>query len=167
MASRKIGSFVQRLKRLDSQVRQGATNGLRDVGADWRRYYLLVVAQWKGKPRFDLRIETQQDRILLYVVPAGEFAQRWIWVDQGTEPHIIRPKLPGTKLKFRAGFNAKTKAVAQYNVGDGASFGQWISTNLVRHPGTEARAFGKAAARRVTPIVKPVLINAIRQAVTE
>lgn len=168
MASKRIGSsLAARIKQLDQQVKQGAINGLRDIGADWRRYYLLVVAQWKGKPRFDLRIATLQDRIQLYVMPAGEFAQRWIWVDQGTEAHIIRPKLPGGKLKFQAGYSAKTKAVAQYNVGSGKSSGQWVSTQIVHHPGTEAREFGKAAARRVMPTIKPVLIKAIRQAVTE
>lgn len=60
-----------------------------------------------------------------------------VWVDDGTKPHIIRPKKAGF-LAFQTGFIAKTKP-SQIMSGPGANFGLTAFAKEVHHPGTDPR----------------------------
>lgn len=62
------------------------------------------------------------------------------YVDQGTSPHVIRPKRPGYPLRFKTGGRAKTKVatIASYK---GAPGNTPIAAYQVMHPGTQARLF--------------------------
>ena len=44
-------------------------------------------------------------------------------------------------LVFRPNYNAKTRAIAKSNVGDGTSSGETQYRMIVLHPGTEPRLF--------------------------
>lgn len=77
----------------------------------------------------DIQYKVLKDGVLIYTEsPISKF------LNDGTEPHIIRPK-NGKALAFRAGGNAVTKK------GDPIKFGQKIVVQEVHHPGFEARPF--------------------------
>ena len=63
------------------------------------------------------------------------------YVDQGTKPHIIRPKR-AQKLFFKSGYSAKTtpRVIGSNN---GGANGPDVFANVVRHPGTKAREFAE------------------------
>lgn len=141
---------------------------LLQIGNEWRTYFLRAVSDWKGKPRFQIKVTNRNNRLSLFVEPTGEFAQRWRWVDEGTEgPYKIRakPSNPSGKLKFRAGYSPRTRPVAQANVGTGRATGDWVQTQEVTHPGIEAREFTRAYANRIKPEFARRINNAIRRGI--
>lgn len=137
------------------------------LGNDWRGYYVQVVADWKNKPRFDVRVSNRNNILRLVVEPqANHEGQVWRWVDEGTAgPYPIRPKKPGGKLKFRGTYQARTRPVAQYGQGDGKAHGDWATKDQVMHPGIDAREFGEAAKNRFKPEFARRINNAIRRGI--
>ena len=154
-------NLTQYLKAVDAAVQREWFAEMRRTGERWGAYYKRVTEQWAGKPQFDIKVTFNGRKYSLTIVPKGEFADRWIWVDEGTDPHIIRPKKPGYPLRFKSGYNAKTAPIAQANVGDGRSFGSTVSKYFVSHPGNEPREFSSAAARQIEPGFLDGLDNAV------
>lgn len=123
-----------------------------------------VVSDWQHKPSFSYRITVSRKAIRLTVFPRGENRQIFLWVDQGTEPHIIRAKnVPF--LRFQTGYSARTQPIAKYRQGDGKSHGDWASAQVVNHPGTEARDFGATYKKDMLPDFQEVKENAFKRAV--
>lgn len=151
----------------DKQARAEMQAEMLDIGNDWRGYYVQVVADWKNKPRFDIRVTNRNNHLRLVVAPQeGKPGQIWRWVDEGTAgPYPIRPKKPGGKLKFRGEYHARTQPVAQYGVGDGKAHGRWNTKDGVMHPGIEAREFGEAAELKFKPEFARRINNAIRRGI--
>lgn len=102
-----------------------------------------TVREWTNKPDFGETVYTSEDLIEFTIKPKGnkKVVKIFEYVDLGTKPHIIMPKIKGTYLKFRGGYSARTMPVAKYNVGVGRSFGQWVSAMQVNHPGNKPRKF--------------------------
>ena len=71
------------------------------------------------------------------------------YVDQGTRPHIIKPKRPGYPLRFNtAGFRPKT-AVRQLGSSAGSPAKPPEAHAMeVQHPGTDAREFTEVIANK-------------------
>jgi hypothetical protein len=100
-----------------------------------------VVRDWQTDVDF-AALPSQRREAYLYEIKAiGAGAQIFVYVDQGTEPHEIRPTKPGGVLAFRTGYSAKTAPVAQHAVGTGKATGAHVVATVVHHPGTEARQF--------------------------
>lgn len=167
MPVRKFRSDLRRyILDADKKVRQEILTSLLELGNQEYTYYRQVVADWSGKPRFDVVVAIKDNVITLTVTPTGEHAQKFLWVSEGTDgPYIIRPKKPGGKLKFRAGYSPRTQPGAQYGRGDGKATGSWATKDQVIHPGIEAREFVQEAARRIRPGFERSINNAIRRGI--
>lgn len=132
------------------KVRLRILNELRAEGKAIKAEFEKTTATWKGtKPTFTFAIGlTGQDAIVL-IGPAGstEGAQKWVRLDEGTKPHIIKAKnVPN--LIFRTKFSPKTK-VKTFSSSAGSIAPPWRATPQVRHPGIEARDWtGEIAKRR-------------------
>lgn len=123
-----------------------------------------VVRDWVHRPNFRDSTYVSKRQVLSIVTPVGRNAKLYQWVDQGTKPHLIRPKARGGRLMFRLGYNARTAPVAQFNVGTGRAVGGWRRARLIRHPGTKARQFSKTFNRDILPDLRRGITNAIRRA---
>lgn len=98
---------------------------------------------WKHKPQFEVTVtETNGD----YSVAAGTDDQRYKWVNDGTRPHIIRPRR-SRFLRFRVGGSPKTTPNV---IGSkaGAQGTDWRTAQEIHHPGTTARNFTKRIQER-------------------
>lgn len=86
-------------------------------------------------------------------------SQVWDWVDQGTKPHVIRPKGPWP-LRFRVGGRPKTRPryLTSYS---GSPGNEWRASQGVQHPGTEPRNF----SQRVKEETDKLLPKAMREAI--
>lgn len=161
MASYMRSNLTEYIRAVNKSVQREWFAEMRSTGERWKAYYKRVTAQWAGQPEFDVKVTFNGRKYSVTITPKGEFADRWIWVDEGTDPHIIRPKRPGYPLRFKSGYNARTEPIAQANVGNGKSFGGTVSKYFVSHPGNEAREFSSAAARQIEPGFVDNLNNAV------
>lgn len=123
----------------------------------------LVVADWKNKPKFQTRKVIRPDKITMTVFPAGDNADIYTYVDQGTKPHIIKP-VRAKLLRFKTGYKAKTLPnPARTVAGGGVATGPEVRAKLVHHPGSEAREFSKTIAGDIEPGFKRTIDNAFKR----
>lgn len=101
--------------------------------------YQKIVATWNTQVNFTIH-KTKYGRSV------GTRSKIFLYVDQGTRPHVIRPK-KGKVLKFATGGRPKTKPkiISSYK---GAQGTDWHSAQQVQHPGTEARKFSAVITTR-------------------
>jgi hypothetical protein len=100
-----------------------------------------VIHEWESDLDFAM-LPTRRRDVFIYEVKAiGPDVQIFRYVDEGTRPHIIRPKKPGGRLAFQPGYSARTAPIAQFNVGTGKKSGDKIYRMEVHHPGSKARKF--------------------------
>lgn len=123
-----------------------------------------AVSDWQHKPTFAYRITVSRKAVRLTVFPRGENRQIFLWVDRGTEPHVIRAKNK-PYLKFQTGYSARTAPIARHHQGDGKAYGDWVSAQVVNHPGTEARQFGDTYKEDMLPDFQDVKEKAFKNAV--
>lgn len=79
--------------------------------------------------------------------------ERFGWVDEGTRPHIIRPKPgrgPKARLRFKPGFRAKSQPNSLGSFA-GQTWGTPVFAREVHHPGTKARNFTKTIMKKREP----------------
>lgn len=67
---------------------------------------------------------------------------RFRWLDEGTRPHVIRPKREGGVLVFPSQFTPKTSP-QRLESRPGGSSGELVFTKVVHHPGTKARNYSR------------------------
>lgn len=72
----------------------------------------------------------------------------YAFVNDGTKPHPIAPKKPGGVLAFKAGGGAKSSPGVIGSSGGSAGNNQVLTRKPVQHPGTKAREFDKAIAKK-------------------
>jgi hypothetical protein len=129
------------------EVRLNILNALRAEGKVVKAELEKTTTTWKGaKPTFTIAIGlTGQDAIVL-IGPAGSAkgAQKWGWLDEGTEAHIIKAKnVP----------NVKT-----FSSGAGSISPPWRKAKQVKHPGIDAREWSEEIVkRRKKPFTKAIL----------
>jgi hypothetical protein len=134
--------------------------GMNEVGAAIKRDFHETTKTWKNKPFFDVVKSLRGGNLELMVATDDEI---YMYVNDGTRPHKIRPKA-GNVLIFQSGYFAKTVP----NVIDsqpGGSFGPVIGARSVNHPGTKARNFDKIIAKKFQPRFKRRMEEAMRRAV--
>lgn len=145
------------------KVRLRILNELRAEGRVVKKEFEKTTTTWKGaKPTFEIAIGlTGQDAIVI-IGPGGntEGAQKWVWLDEGTKPHIIKAKnVPN--LRFKTNFTAKTK-VKTFSSSAGSSNPPWRATKQVKHPGIEAREWSETIVKRRRKPFTKSLIKAAR-----
>lgn len=138
------------------KVRLNILNALRAEGRIIKKEFEKTTATWKGaKPTFEIAIGLTGTDAIVLIGPAGnqKGAQKWGWLNDGTEAHIIKAK-NAPNLVFQTGFTPKTK-VKTFSSVAGSSSPPWRATKQVKHPGTEPRAWtGEIAKRRRKPFTK-------------
>lgn len=111
---------------------------------------------WKNKPTFDVTITEQGGN---YGVTAGTDDEVYGYVNDGTKPHMIRPRR-ARYLRFSSGYRSKTRPqiIGSQN---GGSFGDDIFSRGVNHPGTKARNFVVIIQKRRQKTVEQEISQAI------
>lgn len=148
-----MGKAAKDIKAIWKKTREAALTATLNASDDIQSTGRDTVREWKNKPDFGETVYNSLDRIEVIVKPKGnkKVIKIFGYVDLGTKPHIIMPKVPGTYLKFRGGYSARTQPIAKYNVGSGMSFGSWASKAIVYHPGSKGRFFLKTYLDELIP----------------
>jgi len=114
-----------------------------------------IVKGWKSDVDFNARTFINVGFIAINAFPIGEDKEKWVYVDEGTPPHIITSK--NKTLRFQSEYSPKTLAKpARVATGSGAgeSSGKWISAQSVNHPGSTPRLFTVAISRDYKPFFR-------------
>lgn len=145
-ASAIIQKEYQKVYNACLQAVKNTSDDLQSTGRD-------TVREWNNRPDFGEELLYDENRIEATIKPKGNkrVIQIFQYVDKGTKPHIIMPKVKGTYLKFQTGYSARTVPVAKYNVGIGRSFGAWVSKAYVNHPGSKPRKFLETYLNELIP----------------
>lgn len=132
---RPIGKWTD-VRRLAVDSQSAIDESLNSIGRFGVQRYDEVVSNWKHKPKFTIR----RSRYTVDVDITGPNARIFSYVDQGTRAHLIRAKRRPL-LKFRGGYQAKTRVNNTKFKGSGQASGRWMSKRVVHHPGSKARNF--------------------------
>lgn len=156
------------VKAIYQEVRGACVTALMNASDDIQSTARDTVREWRNRPGFGETVYNGQDRIEFLIKPTGnrKVIKIFGYVDLGTKPHIITPKIPGTFLRFRSGYSARTQPIAKYNVGSGRSFGDWVSKASVNHPGSKARLFLETHADKLIPSLQVRVQNQITKIVS-
>ena len=131
------------------KTRLNILNELRKEGRQIAKLMRKTTATWTGDtPDFEFLIGLTGEDAIVTIGPTGsKFAvSKWVWVDQGTRPHVIRAKnVP--RLLFRANSTPKTK-VGVISSFRGSRSGPYRSPVKVNHPGTRPRNLSKTILKR-------------------
>ena len=133
-------------KKLERELIRALDDTIREVEKDYKR----TVKTWKKKPTFT----KINPRKLFGALDAKVTTKNEIYffVEEGTRPHVIRPR-QGGRLRFQAGYRAKTKPRVIGST-PGGSFGPLVSSGGVLHPGTAPRHFSNEIAKRRKKMLK-------------
>ncbi len=140
------------------KIRLSLLNALRSEGKIVKKELEKTTATWKGaKPTFKILISLTSGSATVLIGPGNstEGAQKWVWLDEGTKPHIIRAKnAPFLIFRDGRGFTPKTKVKA-FSSGAGSNTGSLVSKKQVKHPGIDAREWSLEIAEiRKKPFTK-------------
>lgn len=157
-----------RPKKLDvGSFRTALLNATEAEGMFQQRELRKTVASWQGaRPGFDSLTSIKGGDLTVITGPTGsaEGVQKWTWLDEGTRPHVIRPRR-AKRLRFqRGGFRAKT-SVGKFESGAGKpASGPVIFSKGVRHPGTKARGWAALLSKRRQAPFRQRVFDAIDRA---
>jgi len=135
--------FVKSIRPLPikpERIRLEILNALRKEGTVQKKLLRQTTAHWSGdKPTFTAEISLTGGDANLLVGPIGNTmgVKKWVWTDEGTKPHIIRPKR-ARALRFRSGYKSGSRP-GTFVTGRSSYSGGWVSAQIVHHPGTKAR----------------------------
>ena len=105
-----------------------------------------TTTNWKGeKPKFTPvvikgKVETGEMTLQVRVTGPKKGRDKWKWLNEGTDPHIIRPKGTGYPLQFKTGYTAGSKPGSTFTIRGGAT-GPEVKAMEVHHPGFPARGW--------------------------
>lgn len=122
-----------------------------------------TVATWSTSVDFAGRKYMLPDELRLIVYPTGAGAEIWRYVNEGTRPHLIKPRKKGYPLRFKGGFRPKTKP-GRIASGAGGASGQDVRAAVVHHPGSEGRHFERPIARLHEGVFRRLAENGLRRA---
>lgn len=109
---------------------------------------------WKHKPSFKITRDSESTSI-------GTDSEIFGYVDQGTKPHIIRPK--NKRLRFGAGFSPKTTP-GSLSSGAGSRSGPNVYARVVHHPGTQARNFSNLVGEHAQELMEKTTTQQLAKA---
>jgi hypothetical protein len=101
-----------------------------------------TTTNWQGeKPVFSPIIKgspkSREMVLQIRVVGPEKGRKKWKWLNEGTSPHVIKPKGP-YPLRFRTGYQAGSKPKQLFTIRGSAS-GDEVRAMEVHHPGFPAR----------------------------
>lgn len=145
-------------KKLIRALRNGMSNAAEDVVVDFE----TTTATWKHKPNFKATEVSAAE----WIISTDD--KIWAMLDDGTKPHIIRPKR-AKRLRFQWGgvgsYRAKTRP-GYLGSNKGGIKGPIVYRKQVRHPGTVARKWTKAAEDKWNNELGDIVQRAINSELT-
>lgn len=114
---------------LNRQIRGASRTELETAARQVMNRAKVLVPVDTGRLRASIRIESRRTLTLRSVYTIGSDVEYAKYVNDGTRPHIIRPRR-AKALRFRVG-------------------GRIVYASVVHHPGTKARPFLDDALRQV------------------
>ncbi len=140
-------------------ARLAVLSGLHKAEREIKKDFQKTTQTWKHAVRFDSSISTRGGTARVEVGTSDEI---YGYVDQGTQPHEIRPKR-AKMLRFQSQFRAKTRPgyITSYR---GYRGGPAVYRSSVMHPGSKAREFAKTIARRWQPRFNRIMRDAMKAA---
>jgi hypothetical protein len=158
------------LKKQIIEVQNEIRKDLAKVGEAHVRSLQRVVADWSSDSRPTFKIKTvvtaQRIGINLTVKEANRKKPIWKWVDQtGTKPHKIpkQPKKGRSRLRFRAGYQPKTRPSPARFGGSGRATGPIRYARQVNHPGFPPRKFSEQILKDLRPEYNKAVRNGARR----
>jgi len=165
-----MANIARQITRWFNDLEAGLVDGLEEVGRDWHVYNRLTIANWKNKPKWVFTVEHVTKGIELRARAVGRHKMLWVYVNLGTglygkdkKKYPIEPKDPNGALAFRQNYNAKTRPIAQANVGDGKRSGATIIRKRVMHPGIKNRDFTKHYAETMKDEITRTIYKKIKR----
>mgnify|MGYP000347792310 CR=1 FL=1 len=113
-------------------------SAMTDTGKGMKADFESTTRTWKRKPKFTISKPKRSGGA--YEIFVGTDNLIYLFVDEGTKRHLIRPKKRGGVLRFKTGYVARTIPRVLHS-GGGGSGSSWASAKVVRHPGTKPRRF--------------------------
>lgn len=142
---------------LNRALRGAVDSARKPIEADLK----AVTGTWKTKVRFRTRFNNEGGNLVVSIVTRNKI---FIYVDQGTRPHIIQAK-NAPYLSFRTGgFIPKTYPGKLLSGSGQKATGGFVKTQSVNHPGTEPRYFSANIAQKHKKTLVAALKAAIRKA---
>jgi hypothetical protein len=153
MGSVKFREIIPRefdYRAIKKAVVKAANNFGQDVISDLND----IAREWEGeKPTFEVEVQANPlpQSIGLTVElsladPSSMGGRKFIYLDQGTKPHVIRAK-PGKTLAFQSGYTAKT-VPGRLGSRRGGPSGKRVYAQKVQHPGIKPRQYFKTLAEK-------------------
>ena len=136
---KRIESIID-VRKLEKELINALDHTVNIIKDDYKR----TVRTWSKQPIFEKRGPKKIFGKLEETVSTN--SEIYFYIDDGTSPHIIRPRNAGL-LSFQTGYRAKTRVGVVGSRGGGA-FGPRVSAKQVMHPGFPARNFTKTIAKR-------------------
>lgn len=150
-------------------IRQEILNELRKEGTDQRKELNKTTKTWNGeKPKFEslIGLERPPGSASVLTGPTGsdKAVNKWVWLNDGTRPHVIAARRK-PRLAFQTeGFKAKT-VPGKFTSGRGRrASGAWAYPVKVRHPGTKARGWSELLQKQRKRPFTNRLIRAMNRA---
>lgn len=166
-------SFAKKLPPLKKQildVQNEIRKDLAKVSQAHEKSLELVVFDWSvaTKPTFKVKtvVTAQRIGVNMTVKEANRKKPIWKWVDEiGTKKHKIpkRPKTGRSRLRFRTGYQSKTKANPARFGGSGRAMGPVRYAKQVTHPGFKARKFSVKILKDLRPKYNAAVRNGARR----
>ena len=149
---------IKPTKLRSSKVRLELLNAVGRQATAIKKDYARTVKSWAKKPEFEVQQSLKGGPSVL----VGTDDVVYLFVDEGTRPHIIAPKGPWP-LRFQTGYKAKTSP-GVLDSGSGGKFGPERRALVVHHPGTEARGFSAKIAAEHEKLFKRAMERAMVRA---
>lgn len=127
---------------------------------DLRNLFKKTTEGWEKKPGWFQKFNFSYGYMATSVYAVGAAAGTYALVNAGAKPHTIRPSR-SPFLRFQPGYRAATSPRILSSRAK-TRYGNFISSQLVHHPGFEAREFDKTIAE----LYAPTFAEDMRKAVT-
>jgi len=133
------------------KILRAVENSLDGASEGARIDFEATVDTWDSKPKFYIA----RSRLSRFIFTDNTI---YSYVNDGTRPHIIQPKNPdGSLFFFGKGFRAKTRVMALRSNKGAKATKDPVKTQIVHHPGTEARKFDVAVEKKWSKQLKIIL----------
>ena len=146
-------------------VRKEIANALIAEGKHDREIFNKTVQAWSGvQPSMAYRTKIEATRAWVWIGPQGsdEGIEKWVRLDEGTEPHPITPRrAPKLRFPFQGvgrSYNPKTRpGWLGSRSGAGQKLGPIVSRDFVNHPGHEPRYWSiTLLQQRIVPFAENI-----------
>ena len=146
----------------DAMVRE-IEKALKEAGEILLDAHKRIVTTWDPPPTFKVSTSRVTMNTKRLIVGVSTDDMRWKWTDEGTKPHVIRPK-NAKRLMFPTKFSPKSRP-GRLQAYAGSSGPPMAVAMEVHHPGTKARDFTGQIRKKRAPQVRGALLRGMQRAV--